>query len=62
MDKHHSNTNLRERQRGQHLGTEERDSIQDFTAELNATRRKFLNYRTPEELFEKHLDKIYAIY
>lgn len=44
-------------------------SIRDFSPEqllmfadnVNATSRKRLGYRTPEELFEEHLDKIYAI-
>lgn len=44
-------------------------SIRDYTDEqilmfadqMNATPRKRLDYRTPEELFEQQLDRIYAI-
>lgn len=32
-----------------------------FSDEKNALPRKQLNYRTPEELFEDCLDKIYAL-
>ena len=28
---------------------------------MNTLPRKILNYKTPEELFEMHLDKIYSI-
>ena len=37
------------------------EQILMFADEINATPRKRLGYRTPEELFEKHLDRIYAI-
>lgn len=32
-----------------------------FADQMNATPRKRLDYRTPEELFEQQLDRIYAI-
>jgi len=34
------------------------DQILMFADEINATPRKRLSYRTPEELFEKYLDQI----
>ena len=37
------------------------EQIPMFVNEINATPRKRLCYRTPEELFEKHLDRIYVI-
>lgn len=35
------------------------EDILMFSDEINATPRKRLGYRTPEELFEEHLDQIY---
>lgn len=35
------------------------DEILQFSDEINSTPRKSLNYSTPEELFDAHLDKIY---
>ena len=43
-------------------------SIDDYTADqilifadfINGLPRKILNYHTPDELFEKELDRIYA--
>ena len=32
-----------------------------FAAEINAAPRKRLDYHTPDELFEAHLDRIYAV-
>ncbi|EOU2041344.1 TPA: IS30 family transposase, partial [Clostridium perfringens] len=29
---------------------------------MNTLPRKLLNYKTPEELFEIHLDEIYSLY
>nr|WP_302664759.1 IS30 family transposase [uncultured Agathobaculum sp.] len=36
------------------------EQILQFADEINATPRKRLGYRTPEELFELQLDSIYA--
>lgn len=32
-----------------------------FAAEINADPIKYLDYHTPDELFEAHLGRIYAI-
>ncbi|MEG1926904.1 MAG: IS30 family transposase, partial [Ruthenibacterium sp.] len=37
------------------------DQVLMFSDEINAMPRKRLRYRTPEELFEKHLDQIYKL-
>lgn len=37
------------------------DQVLMFSDEINATPRKRLCYRTPEELFEKYLDQIYKL-
>ena len=37
------------------------EQILMFASEINATSHKLLGYRTPEDLFEKHLDRIYAV-
>ena len=37
------------------------DQVLMFSDEINATPRKRLSYRTPEELFEKYLDQIYKL-
>lgn len=37
------------------------DQVLMFSDEINAMPRKRLNYRTPEELFEQHLDQIYKL-
>jgi len=36
------------------------EDIQFFADHINALPRKILGYRTPEELFEQELDRIYA--
>ena len=36
------------------------DDILFFADQINALPRKILGYRTPEELLEKELDRIYA--
>ena len=37
------------------------EQILHFADEMNALPRKRLGYRTPEELFEKFLDKVYSL-
>ena len=37
------------------------DQVLMIADEINAMPRKRLGYRTPEELFEKHLDQIYQL-
>ena len=37
------------------------EQILHFADEMNALPRKQLGYRTPEELFEKFLDKVYSL-
>ena len=37
------------------------EQILNFADEMNALSRKQLGYRTPEELFEKFLDKVYSL-
>lgn len=46
--------------KGKSIADYSEEDIQFFADRINALPRKILGYRTPEELFEQELDRIYA--
>jgi len=46
--------------KGKHISDYNIDDILFFADQINALPRKILGYLTPEEIFEKGLDRIYA--
>jgi len=46
--------------KGKSIGDYTADDIMYFADKINGLPRKLLNYHTPEELFERELDKVYA--
>lgn len=46
--------------KGKSINDYSADDIMYFADKINNLPRKILNYHTPEELFERQLDKIYA--
>ena len=46
--------------KGKHISDYGIEDISFFADRINALPRKILGYHTPEELFEKELDRIHA--
>ncbi|GEQ22649.1 hypothetical protein CBU02nite_31550 [Clostridium butyricum] len=47
--------------KGKHISDYTSDDIAFIEEWMNTLPRRILNYKTPEELFEAYLDKIYAV-
>ena len=47
--------------KGKSINSVSAEQVLMFADEINATPRKRLDYHTPDELFEAHLDQIYAV-
>ena len=45
--------------KGKDISKHSESNIQECTDKINAKPRKILEYNTPEELFDKELDRIY---
>ena len=45
--------------KGKDISKYSESNIQEYTDKINAKPRKILEYNTPEELFDKELDRIY---
>ena len=48
--------------KGRSMSDLDSDTMRSFADTINALPRKILGYATPEELFERELDKIYALH
>ena len=47
--------------KGDSISKYSEDQVLVFSDKINSTPRKILDYNTPEELFEEHLDRIYSL-
>ena len=45
--------------KGKDISKYGKSNIEEYTDKINAKPRKILGYNTPEELFDKELDRIY---